>query len=153
MSDLNTIRGTIRVVNLDFNKKVIVRYTTDDWKSTSDTIGVYLSGSCDGFSDKFNFAIDYANISGMVGRRLQFCLKYECAGNDYWDNNNGRNYIFQCFGPSPIGSYLSQKTDTARKIPIFSAPVPVQSTHRACNPFHNITQSPGMHDDPWLRYL
>lgn len=63
MADSENIRGTVRVVNLDFNKKVVIRYTFDDW-ITSETIdGVYLQGSCDGFSDKFTFLLDYKQAS------------------------------------------------------------------------------------------
>ena len=165
MSDLKTIKGTIRVVNLDFNKKVVVRYTTDDWKTTSDVDGVYLNGSCDGFSDKFTFSIDYSGIAGSVGKRLQFCLKFECAGNDYWDNNSGRNYVFQCFGPSPVASYLStsssfkrpaepRKKSTPISAPVATTPsAPRGTSGNNNNPFTTFSHSPAMNDDPWLRYL
>ena len=158
MSDLKTIRGTVRVVNLDFNKKVVVRFTTDDWRTTSDVDAVYLNGSCDGFSDKFNFCLDYSSISGMVGKRLQFCLKFECAGIEYWDNNSGRNYVFQCFGPSVLASQFGHQSESRRKSPPISAPVPVTAQQPfqrtpASHMVPTFSHSPGMHDDPWLRYL
>jgi protein phosphatase 1 regulatory subunit 3A/B/C/D/E len=74
MSDLTTIKGIVRVVNLDYNKRIVVRYTTDDWLTVSEAIGDYIIGSCDGFSDKFNIELDYADISGKVGRRLQVSI-------------------------------------------------------------------------------
>ena len=162
MGDLKTVRGTARVVNLDFNKKVVVRYTTDDWQTTSDVDGVYMNGSCDGFSDKFVFSIDYSNISGMVGKRLQFCIKFECAGNEYWDSNAGKNYVFQCFGPSPLSSSFGKSPLDRKWSPPTSAPLPVapppvnlaSSFHRgATHHYSGLTQSPAMHEDPWLRYL
>lgn len=143
MSDLTTIKGIVRVVNLDYNKKIVILYTTDDWVTTSEAVGEYIVGSCDGFSDKFNIELDYSAISGMVGRRLQFCIKYECAGNDYWDNNFGKNYIFQCFGPSSKMSSLATKS------------TPIEAAARAIGS-HGMTtfsHSPAMNDDPWLRYL
>ena len=150
MSDLNTIKGTARVVNLDYNKRVVIVYTTDDWTETTEVVGEYLVGSCDGFSDKFNFVLDYSAIAGMVGRRLQFCVKYECAGNDYWDNNFGKNYIFQCFGPSP-----SMPGSQTKSVPI-GTPVSRHNVrhNNNANAFATFSHSPSaLHEDPWQRYL
>ncbi len=147
MSDLTTIKGIVRVVNLDFNKRIIIRYTTDDWVTVSESIGEYIVGSCDGFSDKFNIELDYSAISGMVGRRLQFCIKYECAGNDYWDNNFGKNYIFQCFGPPPM-----KLSPLATKSTPIETPAAAQAIRSQA--FTTFSHSPStMNDDPWLRYL
>ena len=150
MSDQNTIKGTVRVVNLDYNKKVVVICTTDDWAETTEVAGEYLAGSCDGFSDKFNFVLDYSAIAGMVGRRLQFCVKFECSGNDYWDNNFGKNYIFQCFGPSP-----SLQGSGTKSVPISSRQnARHNNTNNSTHAFSTFSHSPSaMHDDPWLRYL
>jgi len=63
MTDSETIRGTVRVVNLDFNKKILVVYTFDDWNTSSAVGGTYLQGSCDGFSDKFTFLLNYSPVS------------------------------------------------------------------------------------------
>lgn len=161
MADLKTIKGTIRVVNLDFNKKVVVRYTTDDWLTTNDVDGVYLNGSCDGFSDKFTFSVDYSSIAGQVGKRLQFCLKFECAGNEYWDSNANKNYVFQCFGPSPLSSSSStiprspeRRRSPPCSTPVMVAPVSPATTSRVVNNLYsNFSHSPGMHEEPWLRYL
>ena len=146
MSDMTTIKGIARVVNLDYNKRVLIRYTTDDWTTTTEVVGEYLVGSCDGFSDKFNFVLDYSSIAGMVGRRLQFCVKYECAGNDYWDNNFGKNYIFQCFGPPPAGA-----TPIGG---VKSAPIETPGQAIRSNAFGTFSHSPSaLSEDPWLRYL
>jgi protein phosphatase 1 regulatory subunit 3A/B/C/D/E len=118
--------------------------------TTTEVIGEYIVGSCDGFSDKFNFDLDYSAISGIVGRRLQLCIKYECSGNDYWDNNFGKNYIFQCFGPSPR---------TASPVPIGgikSSPIETPTSHHAIrsHAFGTFSHSPSaLNEDPWLRYL
>jgi hypothetical protein len=52
---------------------------------------------------QFTFSVDYSAIAGRVGARLQFCVKYACAGHEYWDSNGGKNYVFQCFGPPTHG--------------------------------------------------
>jgi len=67
MSDEETIRGTVRVVNLDFNKKISLNYTFDDWKTSATLEGIYIEGSCDGFSDKFTFLLDYSPVSVFHG--------------------------------------------------------------------------------------
>lgn len=88
------IKGTVRVRNLDFNKSVHVRYTLDSWKNYSDLQTIYVQNSCDGFSDKFSFLL-YAHTL-HVGQRLEFAIRFQCKGCQYWDNNFGVNYCFQC---------------------------------------------------------
>lgn len=88
------IKGTVRVRNLDFHKTVHIRYSIDSWKNCSDLQATYVQNSCDGFSDKFSFLL-YANTLN-VGERLEFAIRYQAKGNQYWDNNFGVNYCFQC---------------------------------------------------------
>lgn len=63
-----SIKGIVRVVNLDFNKKVVIRYSFDDWITSTDIQATYVQGSCDGFSDKFTFSFDYKQV---IGTRFQ----------------------------------------------------------------------------------
>ncbi|XP_014243895.1 glycogen-binding subunit 76A [Cimex lectularius] len=93
------VRGTIRVVNVHFEKKVTVRYSTDKWKTFVDTISQYLEGSSDGFSDRFSFTLPASDMS--VGQRMEFAIKYNVLDTEYWDNNSGINYVFQCMPDSP----------------------------------------------------
>jgi protein phosphatase 1 regulatory subunit 3A/B/C/D/E len=135
----------------------VVRYTTDEWLTSTDVNAVYLNGSCDGFSDKFTFSVDYSRIAGMVGKKLQFCLKFVCAGNEYWDNNAGKNYVFQCFGPSPLSATFGKPPWRRRAATVTTAAAGVPSPLTSNNNIncHNeyYSQSPAMHEDPWLRYL
>lgn len=89
-----TITGVVRVRNLDFHKSVHVRYTLDAWQSYSDLQAEYVGNSCDGFSDKFKFII-FGN-SMEVGQRIEIALRFSCKGEQFWDNNLGINYCFQC---------------------------------------------------------
>ncbi|KAI4469936.1 protein phosphatase 1 regulatory subunit [Holotrichia oblita] len=89
-----SIQGTVRVRNLDFNKSVHIRYSLDSWKSFADLQALYVQNSCDGFSDKFSFLMYVNTIS--VGQRVEFAVRFQCKGVQYWDNNNGANYCFQC---------------------------------------------------------
>ena len=51
------LSGIVRVLNIDFNKAVMVRWTVNDWHSHNDTQGIYVNGSSDGTTDKFSFRI------------------------------------------------------------------------------------------------
>ena len=143
MSSVSTVKGIVRVVNLDFHKSVTVKYTFDNWLTSMDGQAAYMPGSCDGFSDKFVFTIDCFALKGQIGKKVQFCVCFSCSQKQYWDNNNGRNYIFQCFGaPKQVKQAL---------------PVPNQDTNKnqQGKPFGHfgMGQSPSTSDDPWQRYF
>ncbi|XP_030570119.1 glycogen-binding subunit 76A [Drosophila novamexicana] len=93
-----TISGTVRVRNLDFHKSVHVRYSLDGWRSYADLQANYVENSCDGFSDKFTFVL-FGN-SLHVGQRLEFAVRFQCKGQQFWDSNYGANYCFQCLPSS-----------------------------------------------------
>ncbi|XP_017107710.2 glycogen-binding subunit 76A [Drosophila bipectinata] len=93
-----TISGSVRVRNLDFHKSVHIRYSLDGWRSYADLQANYVENSCDGFSDKFTFVL-FGN-SLHVGQRLEFACRFQCKGQQFWDNNYGANYCFQCLPSS-----------------------------------------------------
>lgn len=95
----HTITGSVRVRNLDFHKSVHIRYTLDNWRSYADLQANYVENTCDGFSDKFSFVL-FGN-SLHVGQRLEFAVRFQCKGQQYWDNNYGSNYCFQCLPTAP----------------------------------------------------
>jgi protein phosphatase 1 regulatory subunit 3A/B/C/D/E len=152
MSNRFSVRGTIRVQNIGFEKGVTVRYTTNEWITYTDLKADYLQGSCDGFSDKFTF--DLTAPSLCVGQRLLFCLRYVTNCGEFWDNNDGPNYVFQCqsvdSSPSSGGGPSGHHRPAA-------APVAVPHSHGNSN-VHQ-TSAPFSHspsalsEEPWLRYL
>ncbi|CAO1426357.1 unnamed protein product [Diamesa serratosioi] len=89
-----TITGSVRVRNLDYHKSVHIRYSMDNWRSYSDMMANYVEDSCDGFSDKFTFLI-FGN-SLQIGQRIEMAIRFQTRGRQYWDNNYGQNYCFQC---------------------------------------------------------
>ncbi|XP_065352184.1 glycogen-binding subunit 76A isoform X3 [Cloeon dipterum] len=97
LNEMMSVTGTVRVLNIEFHKSVHVRYTLDNWENFADLQASYVSGSSDGFSDKFSFIV-YANTLD-IGQRLEFAVRYTTAGDVFWDNNNGANYAFQCLTP------------------------------------------------------
>jgi len=89
-----SVRGVVRVLNMDFYKSVCVRYTLDEWRTWSDTVATYVPGSCDGFADRFQFTIYCGTLS--AGQRLHFAVAFRCQGQEFWDNNRGANYSVLC---------------------------------------------------------
>lgn len=85
----------VRVLNLHFHKHVVVRYTYDDWATVHDQVAEYVADSHDSFSDKFSTVINASRL--QIGDRLLFALRYLTEGSEFWDNNHGQNYCFQCF--------------------------------------------------------
>ncbi|CAK9804001.1 Glycogen-binding subunit 76A [Anthophora plagiata] len=98
------IQGTVRVINLDFHKSVHIRYTQNSWRNFSDLQATYVLNSCDGFSDKFSFVLYCHTLA--VGQRLEFAVRFQCKGEQYWDNNTGANYCFQCLPTSSAVGYI-----------------------------------------------
>lgn len=105
---LFAITGTVRVKNVDFHKSVHIRYSIDNWKTFADLQARYVPNSCDGFSDKFSFQM-YAHTLD-VGGRLELAVRYQVRGAQYWDNNGGTNYVFQCVNKDPIPSVICAPT-------------------------------------------
>lgn len=146
MANKSAVQGTIRVQNLSFQKKVLLRYTTNEWVTSADIEATYIDGSCDGFSDKFTFYLGTATPL-LVGQRIQFCLCYQTGVAEFWDNNDGKNYVFQCLG---VAGSNHVKAPCSSAIPL--------STPRPAAPMYGgscgYSQSPSaLSEDPWLRYL
>lgn len=101
------IVGTVRVLNMDFHKSVHVRYSLNSWTNYSDLQATYVPNSCDGLSDKFSFILYCHTLT--VGQKLEFAVRFQCKGTQYWDNNNGANYCFQCMPVTPGTNYTPNK--------------------------------------------
>lgn len=85
----------VRVMNVSFEKQVIVRHTLTEWQTWTDSLASYLPNSCDGWSDKFvvTFSIRSSLSGGLRnGQRVLFAIRYLANNEEYWDNNVGLNY-------------------------------------------------------------
>lgn len=91
------LHAVIRVLNVAFEKLVVLRYSLDNWRSFCDLRAVYLPGSSDGISDRFGVDV-YLTPQGDA--QLQMCVRYVVGDQEYWDNNDGANYCFE-FRDSP----------------------------------------------------
>ncbi|KAJ8716042.1 hypothetical protein PYW08_013327 [Mythimna loreyi] len=103
-----TVCGSVRVRNLDFHKTVHIRYTMNGWKTYTDLQATYVQGSCDGFSDRFQFVLYAPAISS--GQRLELAVRFLCKGQQFWDSNSGCNYSFDCLA---LGSTTATGAPTA----------------------------------------
>lgn len=91
------LHAVIRVLNVAFEKLVVLRYSLDNWRSFCDLRAVYLPGSSDGISDRFGVDV-YLTPQGDA--QVQMCVRYVVGDQEYWDNNDGANYCFE-FRDSP----------------------------------------------------
>ncbi|XP_057372986.1 glycogen-binding subunit 76A-like [Daphnia carinata] len=99
MVDDSRLRGVVRVLNLDFHKSVLIRFTVDEWRTQADQAATYVPDSCDGLSDRFTFILAGAQTM-QPGQRLIFAICYRVAGQEIWDSNQSKNYVFQCISNS-----------------------------------------------------
>lgn len=112
--------GTVKVKNIAFNKEVIVRVTWDDWKSQQDIFCTYNKAygpvTCSHVVfDTFSFKITLPPSS----KRLEFCICFRTDSQEYWDNNDGKNYTITKRSPfyynalSPYDKNSSSSTRNA----------------------------------------
>ncbi|XP_075163935.1 glycogen binding subunit 70E isoform X2 [Haematobia irritans] len=92
--------GTVKVKNISFAKEVIVRVTWDEWKSQQDIFCTYNRAygpatSAHVVFDTFSFKITLPPSSS----RLEFCICFRADGNEFWDNNGGKNYTISKRSP------------------------------------------------------
>ena len=90
--------GTVKVKNIAFEKKVVVRYTCDSWATVCDVDATYVPtvsaapGPSAGSSyDTFSFQLNIPPTFNP-NLKIQFSVMYETNGQQFWDNNDGNNY-------------------------------------------------------------
>ncbi|KAK0463321.1 putative phosphatase regulatory subunit-domain-containing protein [Armillaria novae-zelandiae] len=110
------LKGTLLVRNISYEKQVYVRFTLDDWQTTSEvaaryqtslpslpvlskknlTVGDLAAGVAaagPAVWDRFEYTIkleDYA--STLIDRTIFLVARYSAGGGEWWDNNAGKNY-------------------------------------------------------------
>ena len=89
--------GIVRVLNIAYEKNVILRHTHNDWNTIEDTICSYVESlGCSNnninrsVTDRFEFSTPLPITS--VCNRWQFAIRYKTYNLEMWDNNNGKNY-------------------------------------------------------------
>lgn len=100
-STASMLIGNIIVRNISYEKRVMLRYTQDGWKSQHDIESVWISHDQDiriggGFLDidVFQFAIELSELRDSIN--FEMCILYQTREGttwvDHWDNNGGNNY-------------------------------------------------------------
>ncbi|KAI0628762.1 putative phosphatase regulatory subunit-domain-containing protein [Trametes polyzona] len=88
-----SLDGTVRVKNLAFEKWVAVRFTVDEWQTTSEVTARYSESLEGGVYDRFTFSIRLGDMLARIEEKtLFFALRYNVAGREIWDNNGSQNY-------------------------------------------------------------
>jgi len=126
-ADEQGLMGSIAVANIAFHKSVVVRFTLDYWRTTSEVSAEYNSDvrkkqSNDGY-DRFNFCIRLDNVADLNNQTLFFCVRYSANGQDYWDNNNAMNFQVD-FSKKMKDSGAQTANPTAKNILPRSKPSP-----------------------------
>ncbi|NXT28475.1 PR3CB phosphatase, partial [Syrrhaptes paradoxus] len=86
------LSGTVKVRNIAYEKKVMVRITFDSWKSFRDISCQYMHSTYSS-ADTDTFSFELALPKPSVCRRAtEFCVFFQCGQKTHWDNNHGRNY-------------------------------------------------------------
>ncbi|CAF3079669.1 unnamed protein product [Rotaria sp. Silwood2] len=84
--------GTLWVTNISFSKYVSIKYTFNQWINTYESEAQHCRYSNDFRNiDQFQFIV---NIPKDVDR-IDFVLRYSVNGQEFWDNNGGKNYTLQ----------------------------------------------------------
>lgn len=94
--DGRSIRGTIRVRNLAFQKRVYVRYTLDGWASQADAFATFRA-AVGRSHDEFTYRLDLPSVGDADEAKpvvMQLAVGFECAGSEFWDNRAGLDYTF-----------------------------------------------------------
>jgi len=96
--EIPLVKGTILVDNVEFEKRVLVRYSTDSWKTTIQVQSQWKCSNSERSSDEFSFEISLQESAfEVIGVVVEFAIQFECVRSQkvYWDNNLGNNYIVE----------------------------------------------------------
>jgi hypothetical protein len=89
------IKGKIMIRNLALDKSVSIRYTFDTWTTVRDVDGVFFGPNPKNIAfDIYEFAMSLDELSdrGELRGKIEFAIRFTAGQDDYWDNNEGRNY-------------------------------------------------------------
>jgi hypothetical protein len=96
--------GLVSVWNHTFEKRVVIRYSTDKWATERQAEARYLQPDRLSSADQFHFELrvqshDFASFAATADsdRTLVFAVRYETSDHRvFWDNNYGQDYRIRC---------------------------------------------------------
>jgi hypothetical protein len=80
---------TAEVDDLGFEKRVGIRYSTDNWTTCRDSDGAWSSHDIAAQTDRF---VIYSEPILASVDSIEYAIYYEVKGATFWDNNQGLNY-------------------------------------------------------------
>jgi len=91
--------GTIRVHNFAYDKRVFIRLTQDEWETSIDIQAWHSMSYPHDNTDAFTFQISLnKSIDDIIGsKRILFAVCLQAMSQDFWDNNQGWNYVLDVF--------------------------------------------------------
>ncbi|KAL7070355.1 hypothetical protein ACQ4LE_010252 [Meloidogyne hapla] len=99
-NDLGRMNGTIKVANIAFEKNVFVRISSDRWSTFRDRPAKYQCSPSKAF-DTFRFDFDIPR-DDKPDSRIEFCICYIANNTEYWDSNDGKNFVLVPDEPFPL---------------------------------------------------
>lgn len=93
--------GVIRVANMSFEKRVLVRASTDGWKTHTDYPAEHVpsidvdAGNQPIPNDVFVFQTALAKEIKRLELAINYCWGQGNHGGECWDNNGGQNYVLR----------------------------------------------------------
>ncbi|MDR0915070.1 MAG: CBM21 domain-containing protein [Oscillospiraceae bacterium] len=85
----SSVAVQIELVNLDYNKDVRIRYSTDDWATYSEVSASYYA-TC-----AYNTYVEIWRAYLPANVSYEYAISYTVNGETYWDNNFGANYSYE----------------------------------------------------------
>lgn len=79
------LAGRVRVFDFAYDKRVAVRYTTDAWTTWREVDATWVR------DDDWRFRAPLAPAGALPGE-VEFAVRYEAAGGQWWDNRGGANH-------------------------------------------------------------
>jgi hypothetical protein len=91
--------GTVCVHNCAYDKYVFIRLTQDDWETSSDIQAWHSMNYPRDNTDAFTFEINLSKTYDVLAerKRVLFAVCLQAMWQDFWDNNQGRNYVLDVF--------------------------------------------------------
>jgi hypothetical protein len=86
------LEGRCKALNLSAEKYVHIRYTLDLWKSFQEVQAQFQESTNNNW-ERFHFHIPID--ATLETKTIYMALRYSVDGQDYWDNNDGKNYEIQ----------------------------------------------------------
>uniref|UniRef100_A0A914VWL8 CBM21 domain-containing protein n=1 Tax=Plectus sambesii TaxID=2011161 RepID=A0A914VWL8_9BILA len=90
-----SISGLIGVKNIALEKQVQLRYTTNAWETYSEIPCMFTFSSVINNHDTFCFSFCLP-LDLPVGSCCELCVRYTTAEQEFWDNNDSKNYKLDC---------------------------------------------------------